>query len=74
LSACQTIQGVRPCGYIGRTLFRFVPELKQRGQFDRIAALLEADPRLATEHAFFTSSRDPLWWQRVLPLVTGWPQ
>jgi hypothetical protein len=66
LQRCLPEPGPRPCGYVGRTLFRFVPELKQRRLFGRVATLLASDPRLAIEHAYFTSSVRPLWWREVV--------
>jgi hypothetical protein len=69
LLRCVGDQEPQPCGYVGRTLFRFVPELKGNGRFKAIEALLASDPRLALEHAYFTSSIDPLWWQPVIERV-----
>ena len=66
LATCLDNPGPRPCGYVGRTLFRFAPELRQRGREDEIAKLLESDPRLSLEHAFFTSSVSPRWWATVV--------
>lgn len=66
LQRCAVQPGPRPCGYVGRTLFRFVPELKQHGLFKRISAVLAADPRFAVEHAYFTSSINPRWWRQVV--------
>lgn len=56
LDRCLAGSDDRPCGDVGRVLFRFVPELKQRQQFDDVAAMLAGDPRLAVERAYFTSS------------------
>jgi hypothetical protein len=66
LTRCLNDPGPRPCAYVGRTLFRFVPELKRQGRYAAIASLLREDRRLAVEHAYFTSSVDPLWWRQVL--------
>jgi hypothetical protein len=85
---CRAAAGTRPCAYVGRTLFRFVPELKRAGRYTEIATLLSGDPRLAVEHAYFTSSADPRWWRTVasaaeplwitqetlsLVVLPGWP-
>ena len=69
LLRCVSDHGVQPCGYVGRTLFRFVPELKRNGHFEEIATLLAGDPRFEVEHAYFTSSSRPLWWQPVVERV-----
>jgi len=79
IARCLARAGARPCDYVGRTLFRFVPELKQRGEFDEIGKLLEGDPRLELEHAYFTSSTDPRSWRAVMawadaPVITVRPQ
>jgi hypothetical protein len=71
LGRCLARSGDRPCGYVGRTLYRFVPELKAAGSYAAVAALLKSDARLDVEHAFFTSSTDPLWWRRVLSAFNG---
>lgn len=67
LTRCLKDPGPRPCGDAGRTLFRFVPELKQQGRYEQIAEMLSGDRRLALEYAYFTSSTDPAWREAVLP-------
>jgi hypothetical protein len=66
LANCLATPAARPCGYVGRTLFRFAPELRRAGRDKDIAARLQRDPRLRLEHAFFTSSSDPQWWHTVI--------
>jgi hypothetical protein len=66
LAQCVLAPGKRPCGYVGRTLYRYVPELKREGLFTQVEKLLASDPRLTLEHAYFTSSEDGRWWQRIL--------
>jgi hypothetical protein len=66
LSRCLSLPGQRPCDYVGRTLFRFHPELVRAGHEKAVADLLSRDPRLTVEHAFFTSSVDPRWWRAVV--------
>jgi hypothetical protein len=65
LASCLARPNPRPCAYVGRTLFRFVPELKRAGREKDIVTLLARDPRLRIEHAFFTSSRNPHWWRAI---------
>lgn len=66
LSVCLGNPGPRPCDYVGRTLFRFAPELRRAGHGKAIEDRLLRDARLRTEHAFFTSARDPEWWTAVV--------
>ena len=66
LASCLATPAARPCGYVGRTLFRFAPELRRAGRDTDVAARLLRDPRLRLEHAFFTSASDPLWWHTVI--------
>jgi hypothetical protein len=68
VARCLNAPGRRPCDYVGRTLFRFVPELRQRGQFEPTVNLLQGD-RLATERALLTSSVDPHWWRVMVSLL-----
>ena len=63
LASCVATPGPRPCGYVGRTLFRFAPELRKSGRDAAIERILAVDPRLRVEHAFFVSSSDPQWWE-----------
>ncbi len=72
LFRCARVPSDRPCAYVGRTLFRFVPELKARGVYDRMSRMLSHDPRLAIEHAYFVSSMDPGWWQVLRQSWRGW--
>jgi hypothetical protein len=65
LTTCLARPEPRPCGYVGRTVFRFLPELRRAGREAAVAALLERDPRLRIEHALFTSARNPRWWADV---------
>jgi hypothetical protein len=65
LATCRAANTPRPCAYVGSTLFRFVPELKRRRLYDRVADLLGRDARLSIERAFFTSSTDPHWWRAL---------
>jgi len=69
LAKCLGAAGARPCGYVGRTLYRFVPELKRDGRYHEVARLLGDNPRLRLEHAYFTSSANPQWWRDVLAIV-----
>jgi hypothetical protein len=69
LAACLAIHDPRPCDYVGRTLYRFAPELKRAGRFETARARLAADPRLKIEHAFLSSSIDPRWWKAVAASV-----
>ena len=66
LAACLRQPGPRPCGYVGRTLFRFAPELRAAGRAADVARRLGGDPRLRLEHAMFTSASDPSWWLTVV--------
>jgi hypothetical protein len=66
LGKCLANPDPRPCGYVGRTLFRFAPELRRARREKEVAALLGRDRRLRIEHAFFTSSTNPQWWQAVV--------
>lgn len=66
LATCLAAPGPRSCAYVGRTLFRVVPELKRAGRYSAVAALLAREERLRVEHAYFTSSTDPHWWRDVL--------
>jgi hypothetical protein len=66
LSRCIGRQGADPCDYVGRTLFRFVPELKRAGKYEEIVSILGRDHRTAPERAWLTSSTDPNWWRQVL--------
>jgi hypothetical protein len=63
LSRCLATSGARPCTYVARTLFRFVPELKRAGRYREAIARLAQNPRLRLEHAYVTSSTDPRWWR-----------
>ncbi len=66
LAQCLALPSARPCGYVGRTLFRFRPELHRAGSAPAVERLLARDSRLRLEHAFFTSADDPLWWRAVV--------
>lgn len=67
LTICLAKPDPRPCDYVGRTLFRFAPELRRAGQARAIEDRLRRDPRLRIEQAFFTSSSDPAWWKPLVP-------
>ena len=63
LGRCLGAPGQRPCLYVARTLFRFVPDLKRAGRYRDVIARLGQDPRLRLEHAYVASSTDPHWWR-----------
>ena len=65
LSRCLPEAGPRPCGYVGRTVFRFRPELVRDGRAARIEELLRRDAKLRIDLAIFTSASDPQWWRGV---------
>jgi hypothetical protein len=67
LARCLGRPEPRPCAYLGRTLFRFVPELKRAGRYAAVVELLAHHPALRFEHALVTSSTDPAWW-KALPI------
>jgi hypothetical protein len=69
LGRCLGQTGTRPCAYVGRTLFRFVPELKEEGLFETISTMLSRDPRLKPERAYFRSSVDSSWWRSIAEIV-----
>ncbi len=69
LSHCLKGPGADPCDYVGRTVFRFVPELKRAGTYEEIGGILARDPRTAPEWAWFTSSTNPDWWRQVIVQV-----
>jgi hypothetical protein len=63
ITRCKADAGTHPCDYVGRTLYRFVPELKRTGQFDATLNRLANDPQLRVERAYVSSSVDPNWWR-----------
>ena len=69
LSRCEIRGGLRPCDYVGRTVVRFVPELKDLGRFEEVARLLARNGALRAEHAFFVSSVNPDWWKSIVEMV-----
>jgi len=69
LASCNAVAAPRPCAYVGRTIFRFAPELKRAGQYAAVASRLASDPKLRLEHALVTSSTDTRWWQDAAAAV-----
>jgi hypothetical protein len=63
LTRCLAAAGARPCTYVARTVFRFVPELKRAGRYQDAVTRLAQNPRLRLERAYVTSSTDSRWWR-----------
>lgn len=63
LVRCLGAPAPRPCLYVARTLFRFVPDLKRAGRYRDVITRLGRDPRLRLAHAYVASSTDPRWWR-----------
>lgn len=63
LESCLSLSGERPCGYVGRTVFRFLPELRRLGHYQQVKAMFAGSSRLRLELAFISSWEDPEWWR-----------
>ncbi|HEX2676868.1 MAG TPA: hypothetical protein VHM19_09515 [Polyangiales bacterium] len=71
LQSCRALGQRDSCVYVTRTVYRFIPELVQRGELDHVIALFRGSPSAPYDTGVLGAREHGTWYRGVAEFVRG---